>query len=75
MANEAAAIERGGKRMGNMAPRSETMPCDTRLEEERSYTWLEGYLERLDGKDAYREFQERFYGTPEYYALVASLAA
>ena len=39
------------------------------------YSWLEDYLERLEGKEAYREFQERYYGTPEYYALVASLAA
>ena len=39
------------------------------------YSWLEDYLERLEGKEAYREFQERYYDTPEYYALVASLAA
>jgi hypothetical protein len=32
------------------------------------------YIERLEGKDAYREFQERTYDDPEYYALVASLA-
>lgn len=44
-------------------------------EERHCYSWLENYLERLEGKDAYREFQERLYGTPEYYTLVASLAA
>ena len=44
-------------------------------EERQYYSWLEDYLERLDGKEAYREFQERSYADPEYYALVASLAA
>ena len=39
------------------------------------YTWLEDYLNRLDGKDAYREFQERCCDDPEYYTLVASLGA
>ena len=39
------------------------------------YSWLEDYLERLEGKEAYREFQERRYDDPEYYALIASLAA
>ena len=43
--------------------------------EEHSYSWLVDYLERLEGKEAYREFQERHYDTPEYYALVASLSA
>ncbi len=54
-----------------------TAACDnTRAEEgRRCYSWLEDYLQRLEGKEAYREFQERYYGTPEYYALVASLAA
>jgi hypothetical protein len=42
----------------------------------RYYSWLEDYLERLDGKEAYREFQEGCRDDPEYYdALVASLAA
>jgi hypothetical protein len=41
----------------------------------RSYSWLEDYLVRLNGKDAYREFQERCCHDPEYYTLVASLAA
>jgi hypothetical protein len=44
-------------------------------EGERLYTWLEDYLERFEGKDAYREFQERYYRMSEYYAIVASLAA
>jgi hypothetical protein len=49
---------------------------NTRADEgSRCYSWLEDYMERLEGKKAYREFQERCYGTPEYYALVASLAA
>ena len=39
------------------------------------YSWLEDYLERLEGKEAYREFQDCYSDTPEYYALVASLAA
>ena len=41
----------------------------------RYYSWLEDYFERLEGKEAYREFQDCYCGTPEYYALVASLAA
>jgi hypothetical protein len=44
-------------------------------EKHHYYSWLEDYLERLEGKEAYREFQDCYYGTPEYYALVASLAA
>jgi hypothetical protein len=43
--------------------------------ERHCYTWLEDYFERIAGKDAYREFQERCYGTPEYYTMVALLAA
>ncbi len=39
------------------------------------YSWLEDYLERLEGKEAYREFQERLSSDPNYYALAASLAA
>lgn len=39
------------------------------------YSWLEDYLERLDGKEAYREFQQRCCDDPDYYTLVASLAA
>ena len=48
---------------------------DAPAEGERQYTWLEDYLERFGDKDAHREFQERYYGTPEYYSMVASLAA
>jgi hypothetical protein len=44
-------------------------------EERHYYSWLEDYLERLEGKEAYREFQERSSADPEYYALVASVAA
>ena len=43
--------------------------------EHRYYSWLEDYLERLEGKEAYREFQENHRYTPEYYALIASLSA
>jgi hypothetical protein len=39
------------------------------------YSWLEDYLERLEGKEAYKEFQERSSDDPKYYALVASVAA
>ena len=52
----------------------------TREEEERYcyYSWLEDYFERLDGKDAYREFQKEYLDRcDEYYynALIASLMA
>jgi hypothetical protein len=41
------------------------------------YSWLEDYLERLDGKDAYREFQENHLDARNqyYYTLIASLLA
>jgi hypothetical protein len=58
-------------RMTNLAVREKLYNA----EECQYYSWLEDYLERLEGKDAYREFQERTYDDPEYYALVASLAA
>lgn len=61
--------------MGSITTGSEAAAYRDSAEEERPYTWLEDYLERLEGKDAYREFQERCYGTSEYYALAASLAA
>ena len=51
-----------------------TLSQDTTAEE-HSYSWLVDYLERLEGKEAYREFQERCCEDPEYYTLVASLAA
>jgi hypothetical protein len=47
----------------------------TSTQEAFSYTWLEDYLERLEGKEAFRAFQDRYGSMPEYYALVASLAA
>jgi hypothetical protein len=39
------------------------------------FSWLEGYLEQLEGKEALREYQERHYDIPEYYELVAALMA
>ena len=36
---------------------------------------LAAYLERLEGKEAYEDFQEHRSNDFEYYALVASLAA
>ncbi len=39
------------------------------------YSWLEDYLKRLEGKEANRELRERLSSDPNYYALVASLAA
>ncbi len=51
----------------------------TRDEEERCcyYSWLEDYFERLEGKDAYREFQEHHLDArDEYYCtLISSLLA
>ncbi len=49
-------------------------------EEERYcyYSWLEDYFERLEGKDAYREFQEQHLDArDEYYynVLIASSLA
>ena len=52
--------------------------CDETLVVEEKcwyYSCLEDYLEQLEGKGAYREFQERNSDEPEYYMLVASLAA
>ncbi len=43
--------------------------------EYRYFSWLEDYLEQLEGKEALREFQERHHDTPEYYELLASLMA
>jgi hypothetical protein len=41
------------------------------------YSWLEDYFERLEGKDACREFQEHHLGAREEYryALIGSLLA
>ena len=51
----------------------------TRDEDERCCynAWLEDYFEQLEGKNAYREFQEHRPDTREqyYYALIASLMA
>ncbi len=45
-------------------------------EEGQQYSWLEDYLERLEGEEAYRRFQDHRYDEDrDYYALVASLAA
>ena len=33
--------------------------------EYRRYSWLEDYLERLEGKEAYREFQDCYLGTEQ----------
>ena len=44
-------------------------------EEGRHYSWLGNYLEGLEGKEAYRDFQEHCHDTPDYYTLVASLMA
>ncbi len=51
--------------------------CDKAHAEEgcHYYSWLEDYLERLEGKEAYRDFQEHLSSDPNYYALVASLSA
>ncbi len=38
-------------------------------------SWLEDYLAGLEGKEAYKEFQQRCQDLPEYYVLVASLMA
>jgi len=46
------------------------------IEEKYHDCWeLEDYFGRLEGKDAYTEVQEHYYGMPEYYALVESLMA
>ncbi len=63
--------------MTNIAAKSRMVASNKAHAEEecRYYSWLEDYLERLEGKEAYREFQERHYGSHKYYALIASLAA
>jgi hypothetical protein len=47
----------------------------THPEGEYHFSWLEDYLQQLEGKEGLREFQERHYDTPEYYELLASLLA
>jgi hypothetical protein len=51
--------------------------CDEEEEHCCYYSWLEDYFERLEGKDAYREFQEHHLGAREEYryALIGSLLA
>jgi len=44
-------------------------------EECRHYSWLENHLEGLEGKEAYRDFQEHCHHMPDYYTLVTSLMA
>jgi hypothetical protein len=62
---------RKGKRMTNVSD------CDKAHAEEgcHYYSWLEDYLERLEGKETYRKFQEGRYDDSGYYALIVSLAA
>ena len=54
-----------------MVARAETHPEEGRC----YYSWLKDYLERLEGKDAYRKFQEHHDQAREYYVLMASLLA
>ena len=44
-------------------------------EKHQNYSWLEDYLERLEGKEAYSKFQDHRYEDRDYDVLVASLAA
>ena len=60
------------KRVTNIAVYDEILAVEERC---RYYSCLADYLEQLEGKEAYREFQERNNDDPEYYTLVASLAA
>ena len=41
----------------------EQTPAAEGSAESHYYSWLEDYLERLEGKEAYREFQGRYLGT------------
>jgi hypothetical protein len=53
-------------------------PCDKASAEDgrQYYVWLEDYLEQLEGKEAYMEFQDGRCNDSGYYeALVVSLAA
>ena len=61
-----------------MSADAEGVPHDEEEEHCCYYSWLEDYFERLEGKDAYRAFQEHCLddGRDEYcYALIASLLA
>jgi hypothetical protein len=44
-------------------------------EKHQTYSWLEDYLEWLEGKEAYRRFQDHRYEDHDYDVLMASLAA
>jgi hypothetical protein len=57
--------------MGNIAPGSKTTAYDdTRVEEERPYTWLEDYLDRLEGKEVRWKYYE-CYDTCEHRTVAA----
>ncbi len=62
--------------MGRVAQGSDTTAYEgAHNDGERRYKWLEDYLARLADKDDYREFQERYYGAPEYYTVAGPFAA
>ena len=49
---------------------------NTHAEDEGQYSLrLEDYLTQLEGREAWREFQERYHDKPGYYELLASLLA
>ncbi|HET7272629.1 MAG TPA: hypothetical protein VFI90_16270 [Rubrobacter sp.] len=49
---------------------------NTHAEDEGQYSLrLEDYLTQLEGREAWREFQERYLDKPGYYELLASLLA
>jgi hypothetical protein len=49
-----------------------TVPSSTRDEESRcSHSWLEGYIERLEGEKARKEFLDSY----EYHEIMATLLA
>ena len=50
--------------MPSPAAREQTLAAEGSAES-HYYSWLEDYLERLEGKEAYREFQDRYLGTEQ----------
>jgi hypothetical protein len=64
--------KREGTRVTNIAVYDEILDVEEKC---WYYSCLADYLEQLEGKGAYREFQERNSDDPEYYTLVTSLAA
>lgn len=57
--------------MAQVARESEAVACGvTNTEEERHYTWLEDYLERLEGKEARHGYYENYLAC-EHYTEVA----